>query len=355
MDAVVEGECEEVFQSSAGHVYLTLRNESGRARVSCVAWGSWGVSPPARGVRVRARVGWLGLYAPKGAFQVYVSSVTPCTTSPPVDDRCVRTLGALARDGLLERTRRSLPALVRHLGVVTSLGSAAHADVMHGVHERWPGLRVTLFHSAVQGVDAPKQLRAALHAATTYRLDALIVARGGGARVDLCAFDDEAVCRALCDIALPPVVVGVGHENDSTAADQAADVRAKTPSAAVELVLRVPRKERERELAEARRRARSAVHEALVAGLETLRSRVRYELRSVLARMRDGLARLAEEARAALLVARPSPKRVRDVVLLDASGAPVRVGSAVGVGDALRALLEDGSELELLVRGVTGV
>jgi exodeoxyribonuclease VII large subunit len=131
---------------------------------------------------------------------------------------------------------RPVPAFPRSVGVVTSLGAAALHDVVTTLARRSPHVHVLVYPSAVQGVDAPAALCAALTlAGRRNEVDTLILCRGGGSLEDLWAFNDERVVRAVRASPIP-LICGVGHETDVTLADFAADLRAPTPTAAAELV-----------------------------------------------------------------------------------------------------------------------
>jgi exodeoxyribonuclease VII large subunit len=229
-----------------------------------------------------------------------------------------------------------------HLCIITSVGSAAFEDVMHGVRERWPGLRVTAIDSLVQGPRAAALLAAALQRAASLNPapDVIVVARGGGAAGDLDAFSDEQLVRALVVPGIP-VISAIGHETDRCISDEVADARAKTPTAAVELALPASLAERQRELANLRQAgadaaarllarclggpdalaalatsASAAPREALAAARLAMRARAG-EARVLVERRtrnhRDALAQQRREARAAAqrAIGRAAPAELR--------------------------------------------
>ncbi|MDH3285562.1 MAG: exodeoxyribonuclease VII large subunit, partial [Acidobacteriota bacterium] len=173
----------------------------------------------------------------------------------------------LAGEGLFAPERkRPLPLLPRRIGVATSTEGAALRDVLRVLRRRFAGVQVLVAHATVQGEGAPASIAGALDALDTRALDVLLLVRGGGSREDLAAFDDERVVRAIAACATP-LVTGVGHETDTTLADLAADVRAATPSAAAEIVVR-ERDDLRRRVSSARRAlAHSSRH--VVGGLRT--------------------------------------------------------------------------------------
>ena len=131
--------------------------------------------------------------------------------------------------------KRAIARFPRALGVVTSLGAAALADVLSALKRRAPQVRVVVYPSLVQGAEAPAALVLALQlAAQRNEVDTVLLVRGGGSLEDLWAFNDERVVRAVVSSPIP-VVCGVGHETDISLADLAADLRAPTPTAAAEL------------------------------------------------------------------------------------------------------------------------
>jgi len=144
-----------------------------------------------------------------------------------------RVLAALRADGLLERNRSlALPAVPLRLGLVTSLGSAAHADVRHELDRAGLAFRIVEADARTQGLEAGPSVAAALAALARVAppLDAVLLVRGGGSRTDLAPFDGEAIARAVASCPLP-VLTGVGHEVDTSVADLVANRAYKTPTA----------------------------------------------------------------------------------------------------------------------------
>ena len=150
----------------------------------------------------------------------------------------------LAAEGLFDTARkRPIPTLPQRIGLVTSNKGAAIRDFLNIIGRRFPNLHIIVNPVRVQGEGAAEEIAAAidefnaLHAAGTLRLDVLIVTRGGGSLEDLWAFNEEIVARALARSKIP-TISAVGHEIDFTIADFVADLRAPTPSAAAELVVK---------------------------------------------------------------------------------------------------------------------
>jgi len=236
-DLWVEGEVSNCTQSSAGHMYLTLKDEN--AQLSCVIWRSTVATLehlPANGEAVMAH-GRVSVYEVQGRYQLYIDWLQPLGAGALfVQFEALKE--KLRLEGLFENQRkRPLPPFPRKLGVVSSPVGAALRDILTVLRRRYPLAEVILAPTLVQGEEAPPQIVAAIEAlnALPY-VDVIIVARGGGSLEELWAFNDERVARAIAASRVP-VISGVGHETDYTIADFVADLRAPTPSAAAELVV----------------------------------------------------------------------------------------------------------------------
>ena len=140
--------------------------------------------------------------------------------------------------------KRALPAEIRRIGVVTSKSGAVFHDIVKVAHRRNPNVDIVLYNAAVQGEGADRQVCAGIEYFSKGGVDVIIVARGGGSKEDLAAFNSECIARAV-SLSKIPVVSAVGHETDWTLVDLVADLRAATPSAAAEIVVRevVPQRE----------------------------------------------------------------------------------------------------------------
>ncbi len=182
--------------------------------------------------------GGLDVYAARGEYQLVVELIEPkgLGALQAAFEQLKRRLEA---EGLFDDARkRPLPAFPRTIAIVTSPTGAAIRDMLNIIGRRFGDLRVLILPVRVQGDEAPLEIVAALAAiAGMPEVDVVIVGRGGGSIEDLWAFNDERVARAIA--ACPhPVISAVGHETDFTIADFVADLRAPTPSAAAELVVR---------------------------------------------------------------------------------------------------------------------
>ncbi|MCC6187794.1 MAG: exodeoxyribonuclease VII large subunit, partial [Anaerolineales bacterium] len=234
-DLRVSGEVSGFRAYPSGHWYFSLKD--GSAQVSCVMWRGRAERSrftPRDGDAVVA-VGSVTLYEARGQYQLDVALLQPAGEGVLFRE-FLRLKAQLEAEGLFAAERkRPLPAWPSRIGVVTSPAGAALRDILNILRRRCPLVEVVLAPTAVQGLDAPAQIVAALQACAGCAPDVIIVARGGGALEDLWCFNDEQVARAIAACPVP-VVSGVGHETDFTLADFAADLRAPTPSAAAELV-----------------------------------------------------------------------------------------------------------------------
>ncbi len=233
----VQGELTNVSRPSSGHLYFSLRDKG--ASLPCVMWRSDASSlrfKPEDGAEVVVK-GRVGVYAPHGRYQLYVSRMSPVGAGD-LWAQFEALKARLAEEGLFDSERkRSLPRYPRAIAVVSAATGAGTQDMLTILARRFPPARVTLVPAVVQGSTAPPSLIAALEAAAEVPdVDVVIIGRGGGSMEDLWCFNDEGLVRtvAACPV---PIVSAVGHETDFTLTDFAADVRAPTPSAAAEIAV----------------------------------------------------------------------------------------------------------------------
>jgi exodeoxyribonuclease VII large subunit len=234
----VEGELSNCRLWNTGHLYFTLKDRS--AQIRGVIFRSalrYLKFKPADGLRVIAR-GRVSVYEPKGEYQLVCEHLEP------------HGLGArqLAFDQLKQRLqdegmfdaarKRPLPALPRKIGIVTSLDGAAIRDIIKVLARRYRNVQLVVRPTRVQGEGAALEIARGLKAiGRVPAVDVVIVGRGGGSIEDLWAFNEEIVARAIARSPVP-VISAVGHETDVTIADFVADLRAPTPSAAAEMVVK---------------------------------------------------------------------------------------------------------------------
>jgi exodeoxyribonuclease VII large subunit len=236
----VRGELSNVMRAASGHWYFSLKDDA--AQVRCVMFKSRAQAvsfTPENGVDVEVRA-LPSLYEARGEFQLGVETMRRAGLGA-LFEAFERLKRKLADEGLFDEARkRTLPAFPRVIGIVTSTKAAALRDVLTTLKRRAPMIRIIIYHTAVQGADAPREIAAAIDAARARNeIDALLVCRGGGSMEDLWAFNNEAVARAIYRLQIETeiaVVSGVGHETDFTIADFVADTRAPTPTAGAELL-----------------------------------------------------------------------------------------------------------------------
>ncbi|HUM03228.1 MAG TPA: exodeoxyribonuclease VII large subunit [Thermoanaerobaculia bacterium] len=237
-DAWVKGELSEWSIRGAGHAYFSLKDE--HAKLECVMWASvWKrlAFRPEVGTEFLAH-GYPNVYAPYGKLSFVVSELQPYGAGA-LQIAFEQLRARLAGEGLFDLSKkRKLPLLPRRIGVVTSQHGAALHDILRVLSVRFPNAHVTIYPARAQGEGAPAEIAAAVSAFSRVpgSADVLIVARGGGSKEDLAAYNDERVVRAVAASAVP-TISAVGHEVDVTLTDLAADVRAATPSQAAELVV----------------------------------------------------------------------------------------------------------------------
>jgi exodeoxyribonuclease VII large subunit len=235
-DLTVAGELSNVSRSARGHLYFTLKDED--AQMPCVMFSRGGRGPVEveEGDQVVV-TGRIDVYEPHGKYQLIADSVSRRGMGD-LYRRFLELKERLEKEGLFaDELKRPLPRLPRRIGVVTSSTGSVFHDIVRVVRRRYPHVRVTLAHSAVQGERAAGELVSGLERlASLGDMDVIILGRGGGSFEDLWPFNDEGLARAIraCPV---PVVSAVGHETDFTISDFASDQRAPTPSAAAEMTV----------------------------------------------------------------------------------------------------------------------
>ena len=249
----VRGEVQNLSRSNAGHTYFTLVEKAGRGdRVQ----GKLEVAlfrDDARGVRrslaevpgaelgndVEVRIrGRVTVYPPTGRFQLVMTGIDPVFTVGGIAANRERVLRGLAAEGLLDANRaRPLAPVPLRIGLVTSSGSAAYHDFVDELRRAPYDWRVVVVDVRVQGAAASRRIKWALGELSQLDLDVVVLARGGGSRADLAAFDTELVARAIVGMNVP-VFTGVGHEIDRSVADEVAHTACKTPTACAQILIR---------------------------------------------------------------------------------------------------------------------
>jgi exodeoxyribonuclease VII large subunit len=237
IDVWVEGELSNFKQPSAsGHLYFTLKDE--REQISAVCFRNTARLlrfRPENGKRFRAR-GRVSLY--DGKCQITVEVLEPAGLGA-LQLAFEQLKEKLEKEGLFKPERkRQIPAFPRQIGIVTSPKSAALRDILTVLKRRHNAVNVLIFPAEVQGEGASIQVMEGIdYLSRSTDVDVIIVARGGGSMEDLWPFNEERVARAIVR-SKKPVISAIGHEVDFTISDFVADLRAPTPSAAAEIVIK---------------------------------------------------------------------------------------------------------------------
>lgn len=237
-DVWVSGEISGVKLATSGHYYFTLKDAG--AQLKCVCFRSTArflKFKPQDGAAVLAR-GRIDVYEARGEYQLQVETLE-LQGHGALQFAFEQLKKKLAAAGLFVAERkRPLPRFPARIGIVTSQRGAVVSDMMHILSRRFPGLHIRIFPAQVQGPGSIEEVcRGIQYFSGSGWAEVVIVARGGGSIEDLWTFNEESVARAIVDSKVP-VISAIGHETDFTIADFVADLRAPTPSAAAELVVR---------------------------------------------------------------------------------------------------------------------
>lgn len=234
----VIGEVTNFSMSSIGHAFFSLKDEG--SMIDCIIYDYYSSEQTEAvkdGELILAR-GNLTYYKRTGTLQLAVKSAKPQGIGD-LYAKFEKTKAKLLEEGVFDQTyKKPIPQFPAHIGVVTSAAGAAVHDIINVATRRFEGVRITVYPAKVQGEGAANEVAAGIEYFNTYSdADVIIVGRGGGSFEDLFAFNDEIVARAVFESSIP-IVSAVGHETDFSLCDLAADLRAPTPSAAAELVVK---------------------------------------------------------------------------------------------------------------------
>ena len=227
----VSGEISDVVRPRSGHVYFTLKDAQSQIRGVMWRTAAARLKEPLKDGQSVQCFGDVEVYAPRGTYQLVVRKVQTQGVGG-LQAAFQRLQAKLNEEGIFDAERKKpLPSFPRRIGVITSPSGAAIQDFLKAASHRWRGTEIVIIPSLVQGNEAVERIVHAIVSAHNYRpkLDALVLARGGGSLEDLWCFNDEAVVRAVAACTIP-TVSAIGHEIDVTLCDLAADVRALTPT-----------------------------------------------------------------------------------------------------------------------------
>ncbi len=236
MQVMVQGEVSRVTYHTSGHLYFSLKDES--STISCVMFKG-------NNQRLKFRVeegmeiiisGGVSVYSPRGTYQINCVSLEP-SGSGALSLAYEQLKKKLKEKGYFERSiKKELPKFPKKIVLITSKTGAAIEDMKRVAQKRWQLVELILIDTTVQGDTSAPMIAKHIKLADTLNADIIVVGRGGGSIEDLWAFNEEIVANAIYE-AKTPIVSAVGHEIDMMISDFCADLRAPTPSAAMELIL----------------------------------------------------------------------------------------------------------------------
>lgn len=237
-DIWVEGEISNLRIPPSGHIYFTLKDEFSQIRAVLFRMGARFLRfLPEDGLHVICH-GRVSLYEKRGEYQIILDALEPKGIGA-LQMAFLQLKERLEKEGLFDPARKKpLPMVPQTIGIVTSPTGAAIRDMIHIIQRRFENVRILLSPVQVQGEGASSEISGAIeYFNDRMNVDVIIVGRGGGSIEDLWAFNEEVVARAIYRSRIP-VISAVGHETDYTISDFVADLRAPTPSAAAELVVK---------------------------------------------------------------------------------------------------------------------
>lgn len=233
----VKGEVSNCKYHTSGHIYFSLKDESGA--IACVMFAG----ERRTGLTFRMQegqkvivLGSVSVYERDGRYQLYAREILP-DGEGDLYRRYEQLKRELEEMGMFSpEYKQPIPFYNRKIGIVTAPTGAAIRDIMNISRRRNPYVQLILYPALVQGEQAAESIVKGIQTLDDYGVDVMIVGRGGGSIEDLWAFNEEIVARAIFECRTP-VISAVGHETDTTIADYVADLRAPTPSAAAELAV----------------------------------------------------------------------------------------------------------------------
>jgi exodeoxyribonuclease VII large subunit len=295
-DCWVEGEISNLRIPDSGHLYFTLKEESAQIRVVMFRSSAKLLRfRPENGLHVTVR-GRITVYEDRGELQISAEFMEP-KGAGALQLAFEQLKARLQAEGLFEASRKkALPALPQRIGIITSPQGAALQDILNILARRHRSANVLIYPAQVQGDSAAGEVMAGLRYFNQeirkqdllrgHAVEVIIIARGGGSVEDLACFNHEGLARAVAESRIP-VISAIGHETDFTIADFVADLRAPTPSAAAELVIR-SRQEIEAQAEDLYRRLERALRYRLLMARQELTEHAQH---GAFARMMDGIHR----------------------------------------------------------------
>ena len=232
----VKGEVSNCKYHTSGHIYFSLKDESGTIACVMFAGQRGGLSFHMREGQQIIVLGSVNVYERTGSYQLYAQEIR-LDGEGTLYEKYQMLKQELEEMGMFApEYKKAIPRYAKRIGVVTAPTGAAVRDIMNISARRNPYVQLLLYPAQVQGEGAKESIVRGIRMLETKNVDVIIVGRGGGSIEDLWAFNEEIVARAIFDCQVP-VISAVGHETDVTIADYVADLRAPTPSAAAELAV----------------------------------------------------------------------------------------------------------------------
>ena len=289
----VKGEVSNCKYHTSGHIYFSLKDETGV--LSCVMFAGH-----RRGLAFRMKdgdrvvvSGAVDVYERDGRYQLYAKEIS-LEGAGALYERFLALKTELEEMGMFaQEYKQPIPAFIHRLGVVTAPTGAAVQDIRNISLRRDPYLQIILYPALVQGEGAADSIVRGIHMLDQAEVDVIIVGRGGGSIEDLWAFNEEKVARAIFECRTP-IISAVGHETDFTIADFVADLRAPTPSAAAELAVADFRQILQN-IAGLRDRMQKAMQRRAELGrAQLMQYQMRFQYLNPEAKLRDNRQRLAD-------------------------------------------------------------
>ena len=232
----VKGEVSNLKYHSSGHIYFSLKDETGTLTCVMFAGQRKGLAFHMENGQQVIVLGTVSVYERDGKYQLYANEII-LDGAGLLYEKFEALKKELLEMGMFDPSyKQPIPSYVKRLGIVTASTGAAVRDIINISKRRNPFVQLILYPAKVQGEGAAQSIVKGIKTLDAYGVDAMIVGRGGGSIEDLWAFNEEAVARAIFECRTP-VISAVGHETDTTIADYVADLRAPTPSAAAELAV----------------------------------------------------------------------------------------------------------------------
>ena len=232
----VRGEVSNCKYHTSGHIYFSLKDESGTIACVMFAGSRSGLSFRMQSGQTVIVLGSISVYERDGKYQLYAKEIL-LDGAGLLYERFEALKRELEEMGMFApEYKQPIPAYVRRVGIVTAPTGAAVRDIINIARRRNPYVQLILYPALVQGEGAVSSIIRGIRMLEEQQVDVIIAGRGGGSIEDLWAFNEEAVARAIFDCGVP-VISAVGHETDTLISDFVADLRAPTPSAAAELAV----------------------------------------------------------------------------------------------------------------------